>query len=155
VTPSEWKAIRHFSPNEFTDPAAIQPSIVSEIDRWRALTGLSTLIISSTGGEHLKDSQHYLGLAVDCMVIERPPGYTLMDQFFSIARFGFTGIGIYPETRYTNTKGQVIRGSFHLDTRELAHGEHRALWIGVKVDGVNKYLPMSEANLRAFGGIKS
>lgn len=154
MTEAEWSQILHFKPTEITDPTKIQFSIMSELERWRDYTEMKTLIISSTGGVHLNDSQHYLGLAIDCMIVDRPNSTTFLDLCFSVFRFNFTGIGIYPDTRYTDEKGRILRGSFHLDMRQPGKLGERALWIGVKPDGKMRYLPLSEANLRAFGGIK-
>jgi hypothetical protein len=146
VNLSDWDQIKHFTSHEFSDPDKMVLEFVLELDAWRDYLGSEVLITASTDGEHVDGSYHYLGLAVDIMCLV-PGTRTLLDFYFSASRFGFTGIGLYPDWRYNNKVGQIVKGGLHLDLRPLKPREKRALWMGVKLNGTQTYLPLTEANL--------
>ena len=136
-----FKNIKHFKPSEFSEPEKISHELLCRLDALREYLGLSIMITSSTEGEHVESSQHYLGKAVDVVI----PNYqgSLFSLYLIIERFGFRGIGLYPDWKL---RGKKI-GGFHLDVRTVDNYQS-AKWIGYKNKlGVTKYSAFSIANL--------
>lgn len=121
-----FEGVKHFLPSEFAEPEKMDRGLLLELDRFRAYLDLKVIVTYSTDGSHSKNSQHYLGKAVDCIV----PDYkgSLFGLYLIAERFDFNGIGIYPKWHY---KRKPIFG-LHLDKRELkAPYYQRARWIGI------------------------
>lgn len=120
ATPEFWKSIKYFSPNEkkfgdptknaWGDPYKIDQKLILLLDSLREYVGTPIYVHTAyeTSG-HATDSQHYLGMAVDCHI----KGMSLIDQYLTAERFAFGGIGIYP---HWSNEG------LHLDTRDLPNG---------------------------------
>lgn len=122
---SDWKKIKHFTRAEkWGDPDRMKYALISELDRYREYLKKSMIIHCGIQGNHVPDSTHYNGLAVDLHVT----GIPVFEAFIAALRFGFTGIGIYPQW---NNPG------LHLDMRDA---EHRAIW--TRIDGV--YRPVDQ-----------
>ena len=138
-----FKNIKHFKPSEFYTPESISHELLCRLDALREYLGHSIVITCSTDGVHVEGSQHFLGRAVDIMV----PTYqgSLFSLYLIIERFGFRGMGLYPNWNY---KGQMI-GGFHLDVRKL-EGYQSAKWLGVFIKGEQRYVPFSPSNLVKF-----
>lgn len=82
---------------------------------------------------HVKDSQHYLGRAVDFHI----KNVSLINQYLMAERFIFTGIGIYPDW---NNPG------LHCDVRHKNHEQSQDRW--VKLNG--KYVVLNEDAIRGM-----
>lgn len=136
-----FKGIKNFKPSEFSEPEKMSPKLLKLLDALRDYLGRPIVITSSTEGKHSKNSQHYLGKAVDIIV----PNYrgSLLSLYLLVERFNFTGIGLYPDWKYN---GKRI-GGLHLDVRDEIN-EQGARWIGkLQRDGSQKYLPLTTATL--------
>jgi uncharacterized protein YcbK (DUF882 family) len=73
------------------------------------------MIHSTTGGEHVKGSVHYDGLAVDGHFTD----LSAAEQFVICEQFNPSGLGFYP---YWNSPG------IHMDVRNLRAYEKGARW---------------------------
>jgi hypothetical protein len=126
-----WEKIRYFKPNDgvdnFGDPDAIDDLVLLRLDDFRHF--LSTPIYVTSGirpegsGRPSFHTRGKGGCAVDVVA----PGYGghPIDLIFSAMRFGFTGIGWYPDWSFHGYKC----GGLHLDTRPL----------GMDADGTQNY----------------
>lgn len=127
--------MRYFKPvntvDNWGDPKKINHELLLRLDDFRHTIGCPFIITSGTGGNHLPNSQHYLGNAVDGIAI----GFkgSLLDLYFMAELFNFTGIGLYPDWQH---KGKVI-GGLHLDMRPLQKQEDGTFdyrsnrWLGI------------------------
>lgn len=143
---SDWVAVKHFTVNEnWGDSSIISLDLVKELDLFREFTGIPMVITCGTQGDHVPNSQHPMGLAVDC-VFRLPDGKTIWDVWIDAQRFAFKGIGVYPHWKLEG----VAVGGLHLDVRKAPY---RAQWIG-RIDpikGKQVYLPVSKENLLLAG----
>lgn len=142
----DWKSIKYFSEHDnWGNTAKISSKLVAMLDKFRAFIGTPIHVNVGTQGTHLKNSEHYLGLAVDICFPDKEEE-DLFDLFLSASRFGFMGIGIYKGWHYN---GKAI-GGMHVDIREA---EYRKLWIGIDSDNHQEYEAFNEDNLRKYGFI--
>lgn len=153
MTKEDWSHLKYFSPSEaWGDPLKMDFKLLWILDCFRAHMGRKIVVTCGTQGNHVKNSQHYVGKAVD-IVIETE-GVSKLDILFNVFRFPFTGIGVYPEWK---CRGMVSPLGFHFDCRDVAslpRGITQATWIGVPENGATRYYELNEANLRKFGVIK-
>lgn len=144
MTAEDWPKLKHFTEMEnWGEASRMDRDLVFELDAFRSFVDTPIAISCGTGKQHLEDSQHYMGRAVDILF----PGKELTDLFglaIAALRFRFNGFGIYPHWEYG---GKVI-GGLHLDTREW--DGHRAFWMGVEQDGKQAYIDLSPEHLRAY-----
>lgn len=131
--------LKYFKKSEFTDFEKMDKYSIECLEKFRELIGLPIFISSSNGGEHVKNSQHYLGKAFDIFI----PKYEgkLFDLIEKAKKCGFKGIGLYPHWRY---QGRQM-GGMHLDTRE-----NDARWIGVMSNSKQILIAFDETNLRKY-----
>jgi hypothetical protein len=131
----DWSTVEGFKATEpWGDPDRMDPALIRELVLFRKFLGRSVVIHCGTQGNHVEGSAHYRGLAVDLHV----PGMSALDAFFAAARFGFHGIGVYPDWH---------NPGIHVDRRDLATGEPRAFWMQRR--GV--YIALNAANLNIKG----
>lgn len=154
MTKEDWGHLKHFSPNEnWGDPLKMDFSLLWVLDSFRAYIDRKIVVVCGTQGNHVKDSQHYLGKAVD--VVVETNGLAKLDVLFSVFRFPFTGIGLYPKSKCA---GMVSPLGFHFDSRDvrsLPRGITQATWMGVPNEkGKNNYYDLNFANLKTFGVIE-
>ncbi len=143
MTLDQWATIKHFKPSEaWGDPLAMHFDLLCRLDAWREFIGKEVIISCGTSGIHAKDSEHYTGEAVDCLV----PEMHVLDQFISSCRFGFKSIGVYPGWKLN---GKVV-GGLHLGVRSRVY---MAQWIGCEVGDDFIYDALTFRNLRAYGAI--
>lgn len=158
-----WEKLNFFKPKDTIDnwgePERINPELLLKLDDFRGALGTFLIVTSGTGEIHSKNSQHYLGNAVD-IVAPKFKG-SLFDLYLTAERFNFNGIGLYNGWKY---KGKVV-GGLHLDMRPLAVEEDGTLyyrtnrWLGVsstvkkrgKLVTYQKYHAFNEANLKKHG----
>lgn len=146
--------LKHFQASEFSDPDRMNHDLLYRLDALREYLNTEIFISSSTGGDHVSNSQHYLGNAVD-VLFPKWQG-SLMSLFLIIERFGFSGIGIYPKWKI-NSK---TIGGFHLDVRTVSKFQYKR-WIGIprldesKNKVITAYLPFNMINLSKQGLIPS
>lgn len=141
IQPEEYKIINYFSPSEFHRPFEMDFYFLRKLDLFREYLGCPIILTSTNGGVHEKNSQHYKGLAVDIIV----PEYKnkVFELYLKAERFGFTGIGIYPDWQLDGK----IHGGLHIDQR-IPNRHQGARWIGVKgEDGRNQYFALDYENL--------
>lgn len=144
MTDEDWAQLKYFKKTDnWGDPDKMDRALLFQLDALRAFVGSPIHVCCGTNLQHLEDSQHYLGKAVDVIFAEKGPG-DLLDLLLACSRFGFGGIGVYPSWALDG----VVRGGFHLDTRDSPYG---ALWMGVEQDGQQVYVAMSRDNLRLHG----
>ena len=144
MTPDQWAQIRNFNPEEnWGDPTKMDFALLQELDAFRGFIGTEIHVNCGVQGEHVNNSMHYHGKAVDIMF----PSVTkedLFDLWIAAQRFPeFRGVGLYPDW---NLDGRVL-GGMHLDSRP----GNRALWLGKRSEGGNSYLPLTLVNLKTLG----
>lgn len=109
-------------------------------DYARKRIGSPLVVLSGTGGTHVKSSQHFLGRAVDLFC----PKLSLLDFFLELEKLPWTGIGIYPNMN-----------SIHCDIGIPSDKANRPTrWIGMKIRqhpakekiGTIKYFPWNAEN---------
>lgn len=153
-----WEKLRYFKPNgidNFGDPDAIDDLVLLRLDDFRHYLNVPLYVTSGVRPESDgKKSYHTRGKG-SCAVDVVLPEYTghPIDLIFAAMRFGFSGIGYYPDWEWNGIKC----GGLHLDTRPLgvdADGTQNyghSLWMGIKVreNGADKqkYIPLTYANL--------
>lgn len=144
---NNFSNLKYFTPAEFTRPEKMNIEILTRLDALRAYLGTPIIITSSTDGVHADNSQHYLGNAVDAIFPKRTG--SLPALWMIAERFGFNGIGIYPDWFYQDVK----HGGLHLDCRPEINCQG-ARWIGVNKlnpqtqQNEIKYLPLSISYLK-------
>jgi len=160
-----WKKLKHFKPlggaDNWGDVNAISEILLLALDDFRGYVNCPVHVTSGveTGG-HSKKSYHYRengACAVDVILPEYK--FNAYDLIIDASRFGFTGIGYYPDWQFKGKRGNGL----HLDMRPLIRDSDATLnykhsrWIGIKemVGSVEKqvYLPMSYENIKKYGGI--
>lgn len=137
-----WEKLKYFKQTEnWGEPDKMDEALLLKLDQLRELVKEPININCGTQGEHVTNSLHYQGKAVDiCFPESRKP---LIDYYFLAERIGFGGIGIYPYWRYDN---QII-GGLHLDTRSVSIASR---WIGVMINGKTQYLSFNWDNLKNY-----
>lgn len=141
----DWASIKHFSINEnWGDTSIISIDLVRELDAFREAISIPMVITCGTQGAHVPNSQHFKGLAADC-VFDISQDLTIWDIWKRAFRFKFKGIGVYP---YWKLNGRTV-GGLHLDVRATVQ---TAQWIG-HIDPLGKqvYLPVTKSNLLLAG----
>ncbi len=118
-------------------------SLLQELDAFHDFLGQPMIVSCGTQGQHEKNSLHYVGSAVD-LIFPRAGKAGMVDVLFAAMRFGFTGIGIYPDWELHGVK----LGGLHLDNRVAPS---RALWLGVIENGGRVYKALSVENLTDAG----
>ena len=126
---SNFKGVRHFSPDEFRYPELMDSQTIHLLDRMRDIEGARRNIIITincdyvppSSGGHAPNSMHYRGKAVDCVIRDgrsRRP-LPVVEQFLIAIRYQWTGIGFYP---FWDDPG------LHLDTRPGTRFSPRSMW---------------------------
>jgi len=112
-----WKDIRWFEPHEFDDRynkhkgVDMDMEVVERLEMLRDWIKEPVIITAGFDSEgHSPNSYHYKGMAADFIIKTK---LSLREQWKYIRILGFSGIGIYPEWRITDTP---YRGGWHLDT---------------------------------------
>jgi len=150
-----WSKIRYFEADngvdKFGDPDAISDTLLLSLDDFRHFLQLPLYVTSGVRPESDgRNSYHTRGkgaCAVD-VVCPQYEGHAI-DLIFAAMRFGFSGIGYYPDWHFKGIKC----GGLHLDTRPLgmdADGTKNyghSLWMGVKVKGKQTYIGLNYANI--------
>jgi hypothetical protein len=156
-----WETLRYFKPNgldNFGDPDAINDALLFRLDDFRHFLNVPFYVTSGvrpeTDGRTSYHTRSKGACAVDVVMPEHN-GHPI-DLIFAAMRFGFSGIGYYPDWEF---KG-IQCGGLHLDTRPLgidADGTlnyGHSLWMGVKAKDPNdsskiiqKYIPLTYANI--------
>lgn len=138
---------KHFKKGEFFNYDKMNVELLKKLDLLKEKLNTTVIVTSSNNPaqEHSDKSQHYLNNAVDVVF----PKWTgkLGDMLDAIDQCGFTGIGVYPHWSYNGKK----IGGFHLDVRPT---KVVARWMGVKINGVQKYIQWNDQNLKKYSIIE-
>jgi hypothetical protein len=152
MTEQDWQKVKHFTAAEnWGDPTKMNSALVFELDAYREFVGTPIVVSCGTNKQHLEDSMHPSGDAVDILFPEKKLT-DVFELYLAAMRFGFGGLGLYNHWRAA-ADGEII-GGLHLDWRR---DPHRALWMGVEApDPATQvvkqvYLPVTAANLRQYG----
>jgi hypothetical protein len=155
-----WQRLRYFDHasgvDNWGDPGAIADELLLRLDDFRHWLGVPVIVtagVKVTG--HASKSFHYVANGACAVDIVIPDYHNCMaDLVLDASRFGFTGIGLYPDWQY---RGEVI-GGLHLDTRPLkwdsddTRNYNQSRWMGLRGDdGKQYYTNLDFANLRANG----
>jgi hypothetical protein len=146
MTPNEWSGLRYFDQYEsWGDSERMDRELLGYLDEFRHFLGMKVVVLCGTQGQHVANSQHPYGKAVDIIV----PNWKkhILDLMLAATRFPFRGLGIYPDWVYN--KKRV--GGLHLDTRDLTISTpkvHKAFWMGIKQNGKTTYLPLDFKHLK-------
>jgi hypothetical protein len=144
---NNFSALKYFRANSTTDqwgdPSKISIQLLTKLDAFREFIGVPIII---TSGYRAGDKgEHGRGLAADIMAPHYPG--SLFDLYLTAERFGFAGIGIYPDWAYQG----AIHGGLHLDVRNAKS----ARWIGTRPHpgAPNSYVALTAANIQKYPGI--
>jgi len=140
-----WNNLTHFKPNStidnWGDPAKMDTRLLVCIDGLREFLGYPLYV---TSGYRIGDAlTHGKGLAVDLMSPEYTSIKSLMDLYLGAERFGFTGIGVYPDWKWEG----VTYGGIHVDFRFT----DAARWMGVMKGMRQTYVGLNRELLKAYG----
>lgn len=136
-----WEQLKHFTKSEaWGEPDKMNPRLLLELDAFREYLNAPIFISCGTQGRHENGSQHYIGNAVDIVLMSQK--FALLDVYLMAERFKFNGIGVYPFWKYN---GQAY-GGLHLDV-----GERVGRWIGYPAHGEQKYMAINKVNLKQVG----
>lgn len=132
----DWNSIEYFSKNEkWGDWTIIDKRVIYKLDAMRKYAGKPFVVHCAYEKDgHTTTSQHYVGKAVDGHFVDIP----LIEQYLVAERFGWHGIGVYPDW---NNQG------LHLDMRDIVNSTG-ARWGQKKIDGVNTYCEMDSDFIR-------
>ena len=150
-----WSRLRHFkigSGDNWGDPKLIDDRLLLRLDDFREWLGVPIHVLEGVKvGGHTKRSYHYRengACAVD-VIIPNYMGWPF-DLVLDAMRFGFTGIGYYPDWAW----GGAITGGLHLDTRPLkwdrdqSKNYKHSRWMGVKDEhGKQRYVALNFENM--------
>lgn len=140
MTDSDWGLIDYFSKDEaWGDPEKMDFPFVQELSKFRDFIKHPIIIVSGTQGIHARNSLHYDGRAVDCII----PRLTLFDAWIAANRFSFTGIGFYPDWEYNAVKP----GGLHLEM--CPTNPIKRFWMGLG-HGTPRYISMTLENIKLY-----
>lgn len=165
ATKETWSKLRYFKPNDpvdkWGDADAINDVLILALDDFRHYVQCPIYVTAGVKDSgHSAKSFHYReqgACAVDVVITEYKK--SAVDLILDATRFGFTGIGYYPNWHWNGMKGNGL----HLDMRPLIWESDNTLnyshsrWMGIKqiVNGSEKqvYIPMTFENIIKYGGI--
>jgi hypothetical protein len=135
-----WGKLKYFKPDgvdNFGDADAICDDLLLRLDDFREFLGCPIYVTSGVRDAKSSDKSYHSRGRGACALDVVMPECKLhpIDLVFSAMRFGFTGIGYYPDWKWNN----IPCGGLHLDTRPLgidADGTKNyshSLWMGIKV----------------------
>ena len=142
-----WDKLKYFKRSEnWGDPDKINNLLLSNLDKFREYIGVPVIITCGTQGQHVENSYHYQGLAVDIVIPER--NGRLLDMYLNALKFPFSGVGIYPDWRYDDARV----GGLHLDMRGMdRYYGLKATWLGVKdKKGETHYMAPTQFALETY-----
>jgi len=158
-----WNKLEFFRPDsaidKWGDPNEIDDEHVLRLDDFRRYINCPVFVtagVKSSG--HSKSSWHYgrkdaqgrwmhKPCATDIIMPEYKKGP--IDLILDATRFGFTGIGYYVHWKFADK----VVGGLHVDSRPLTWDNDFTLnysnsrWLGILVDGVQKYIPLTYDNI--------
>ena len=148
MTPNEWSRLRYFTADEaWGDYERMDRDLLFPLDEFRHFLGMEVVVLCGTQGQHVANSQHPFGKAVDIIVPKWKKH--ILDLMLTATRFPFKGLGMYPDWVYN--KKRV--GGLHLDSRDLSivvPKVDKALWMGIKKNGKTTYLPLDFKHLKQY-----
>ena len=139
--------LKHFRSKENWGSANLMNhDLLKILDNFREYWSKPIVVLCGTQGVHSSGSLHSYGLAVDVCC---PMELKIMNFYLAAERFGFTGIGIYPNWKFNRKKC----GGLHLDLRPIGINEAGSRWLGVldPDDGINHYFLLDADNIKRFG----
>lgn len=139
MTRDQFGSVRHFTPDEWQPIEPLSPTLVYEVDAWREWLGKPVIIHEAFALEgHVSESQHALGVAVDCHVV----GLSVLDAWLAAERWSaFRGIGLYPYRKSAIHPEGWEHPGLHLDVRDAPV---RARWYRT---GTGEYGQVTESTL--------
>ena len=161
-----WEQIEFFNREEnWAEPDMASPRLLLTLDAYRRDLGIPLYVSKGLGekGSHdATSSTHYEDDAgvfhgVDVIpLLSKFNRVTLLDCYIKATQFPFSGLGMYPDWKYTH--GKIIeRGGLHLDTgthRRMPTMKSTGQWIGIMKNEGQEYVGVSEWNLRKYGILK-
>jgi len=151
-----WEQLRYFKPeglDVFGDKDAISDSLLQHLDDFRHFISVPVFVTSGVRPETDGKTSYHTRSRGSCAVDVVCPDFRghPVDLIFTAMRFGFTGIGYYPDWEWQGERC----GGLHLDMRPLgidANGTPNyghSLWMGIKEHGkhTQKYINLSYENL--------
>ena len=150
-----WEKLRYFKPSgsvdNFGDTDAIDDILLLRLDDFRHFLSCPFYVTNGVRPETDGRSSYHTRSKGACAVDVVIPEYNghPIDLIFAAMRFGFSGIGYYPDWQFKGIKC----GGLHLDVRPLgkdADGTENyghSMWMGVNISGKQTYIPLSYANL--------
>lgn len=145
---SIWNRLKHFNKNEeWGEPARMNVGLLLMLDSARSFLQSPFIVTCGTSGDHVENSLHYKGQAVDIVIVSKKHPFDLL---VTLERWQFGGIGYYPHWKY---QGKTY-GGWHLDNRTVDKHSPGARWMGVlDENGEQKYVGLSYKNWVKYGVI--
>lgn len=157
-----WDKLHFFKPGIGTwgSPDEINDEVLLRLDDFRRYLNVPVYVTSGVRPDQDGKSSYHTRRNGSCAVDIMMPECKLhpIDLILAATRFGFNGIGYYPDWEWNGLKC----GGLHLDTRPLgidADGTKNyghSLWMGIKVEEPSadgklvkrqKYIALTYANL--------
>ncbi len=163
ATKETWEKVqkyfpRHSDSDKWGSSSEIADDLLLVLFDLRSYIGVPIYVLGGVGGNHSKNSFHYIqnGACACDIAIPDYPG-SPVDLLFDVFRFDFRGVGFYPDWKY---KEGVQAKGLHLDRRPLKWDPDFTLnykesrWLGVKDNGKQIYLPLTYTNLKQRGALE-
>lgn len=149
-----WEKLKHFKKigsDNWGDPDALADDVLIRLDAFRNYLNVPFYVTSGVRPETDGKTSYHTRSKGACAVDIMCPEYAghPIDLIFAALRFGFNGVGYYPDWQWKGLKC----GGLHLDTRPLgitADGSENyahSQWMAILVKGVQTYIPLTYANL--------
>lgn len=156
----ECRYIKRGVPNEWGEPDKIDHDFLRTLDAWvqhlyNSWGGATVVIRYGTNGTHSPNSLHYLGQAAD-LVVQMPEGIGPTDIILSVARFSFTGVGVYPHWNGNTPLGRIPNHlGLHLERDPNLSWRPRVprlkSWMGIRdPEKGQAYIALSQAHLARY-----
>lgn len=148
-----WSKLRYFKPDNgvdnFGDADAISDILLLRLDDFRHYVGIPIYVSSGVRPETDGKTSYHTRSKGSCAVDVLLPQYEghPIDLIFTAMRFGFSGIGWYPDWEWKGIKC----GGLHLDTRPLGKDSDgtenygHSLWMAFGKP--QAYIPLNYVNI--------
>lgn len=154
ATADTWSKLKYFKKDGsdlWGDVDAINDLVLLRLDDFRHYVNIPIHVTSGVRPETDGKTSYHTRSRGSCAVDVMCPDYAghPIDLILSAMRFGFSGIGYYPDWSWNGLKC----GGLHLDVRNLGSDSDGTLdyshsqWMGIKRDGKQVYIPLTYANI--------
>lgn len=157
------KIVSFDSPHEWGEPEKMDREFLLCLDAWLQFIRTTWLEVNyavrfGTQGEHSPGSLHYQGKAAD-LIISMPADKRALDLLLTVARFNFTGVGLYPHWNNKTSSGITIPNhmGLHLERKGPIYNpgtQRLAQWLAYYHEQGGKkhqaYTALNAENIRRY-----